>query len=123
MIFGSLFKKGTMQAASDGSIVLVNEDNVPYAVDKSDVAVWNQCTGVTFEQLCNSIASKLGWQVPQDVLSHLERYVNWCIYAKLVEVRNFPPDKFASLKQEQSRDFSEFKKLFAAPDGFNPDGK
>jgi hypothetical protein len=122
MIFGSLFKKGTMQAASDGSIVLLNEDNVPYPVDKSDVAVWNQCTGVTFEQLCDLVALKLGWRVPQDVLSHLERYVNWCIYAKLIEVRNFLPDKFASLRQEQSPDFSEFKKLFEAPNRFKPDG-
>ena len=109
-----------MQTTSDGSIVLVNEDSVSYKVDKADVAIWNQCTGATLEQLCNAIASKIGWQVPPDVLSHLERYVNWCIYAKLIEVRNFTPDKFASLKQEQSPNFNEFKKLFATPDGSTP---
>lgn len=119
MIFGRLFKKGTVQTASDGSLVLVNEDNVSYNVDKADVAVWNQCTGTTFEQLCNSVASKIGWQVPADVLSHLERYVNWCIYAKLIEIRNFTPDKFASLMQEQSTEFEKFKRLFVTPDSLD----
>jgi hypothetical protein len=64
-----------------------------------------------------------GWQVPVDVLSHLERYVNWCIYSKLIEVRNFIPNKFASLKQEKSPDFNEFKELLAAPEGFNLVGR
>jgi len=117
MIFGCLYKKGKIQTASDGSLALVNEDNVSYNVDKAVVAVWNQCTGVTFEQLCNLVASKIGWQAPADVLSHLERYVNWCIYAKLIEVRNFTPDKFASLMQEQSNDFEMFKRLFITHDG------
>lgn len=112
MIFGQLFKKGTNQKRSDGSVLRVNEDNGSYVVDKADLAIWNQCDGVTFEALCNSVASKIGWQVPHDVLSHLERYVNWCIYAKLIEVRSFTPDQFASLMKEQNTDFERFKRMF-----------
>jgi hypothetical protein len=93
MIFGALFKKGTLQTTPTGSLVLLNEDNVPYDVDKADVEVWNQCTGITFDQLCDVVGSKIGWQIPADVLSHLERYVNWCISAKLIEVRDFTADQ------------------------------
>jgi hypothetical protein len=39
MIPGRLFKKGTVQNTPDGSVVLVNEDNVSYNVDRADVAV------------------------------------------------------------------------------------
>ena len=100
MILGRLFKKGrTIRNTLGGSIELVNEDNISYKVEKADLAVWNQCTGITFEQLCNIVASKIGWQVPADVLSHLERYVNWCIWAKLIEVRDFAPDQFTMLTQ------------------------
>lgn len=93
MISGDLFKKGTLQTTQTGSLVLLNEDSVPYDMDKADVEIWNQCTGTTFEQLCNVVGSKIGWQIPADVLSHMERYVNWCIWAKLIEVRDFTPDK------------------------------
>ena len=82
-------KKAIIQTSANGPSVLVNEDNIHYNRDKADVAVWNLCTGITFEQLCNNIASEIGWQVPEEVLSHLERYVNWCILAKLIEVRDF----------------------------------
>ena len=34
------------------SLVIVYEDNVPYRVDKADVAVKNQCTVASFEQSC-----------------------------------------------------------------------
>jgi len=114
MIFSSQSKKGRIQTTPDGSLELVNEDNVSYNVDKDDVAVWNQCTDITFEHLCGDVASKIRWQVPTDVLSYLERYVNRCIYAKLIEVRNFTPDKFSSLMQDQSHDFDKFEKLFVS---------
>lgn len=114
MILGRLFKKGTVQNRPDGSLVLVNEDNVSYKVDKADVAVWNQCTGITFEQLCNDVAAKIGWQVPPDVLSHLERYVNWCIWAKLIEVRDFTPDQFTMLTQQIRMESKTFKELLEA---------
>ncbi|MFL6495215.1 MAG: hypothetical protein ACJ703_02165 [Nitrososphaera sp.] len=114
MILGRLFKKGTVQNSPDGSLVLVNEDNVSYRVGKSDVAVWNQCRGVTFEQLCNDVAAKIGWQVPPDVLSHLERYVNWCIWAKLIEVRDFTPDQFTMLTQQIRMESKTFKELLEA---------
>lgn len=61
MTFGSLFKKGRIQTTPDGSLALVNEDNVSYNVDKADVAVWYQCTSITFEQLCGDVASKIGF--------------------------------------------------------------
>jgi hypothetical protein len=50
--FGRLFKKGTIQTASDGSLLLVHEDNVPHRMDKAGVAVRKRCTLATFEQLC-----------------------------------------------------------------------
>ena len=34
-----LFKKGNNTTASDGSLVIVYEDNAPYWVDKTDVVV------------------------------------------------------------------------------------
>ena len=121
MIFGRLYKKGTIQTSANGSPVLVNEDNVHYNIDKADVAVWNQCNGITFEQLCNSIASKIGWQVPDEVLSHLERYVNWCIWAKLIEVKDFAPNQFTMLTQKQRMESKTFKDLLeASANAFNP---
>ena len=114
MILGRLFKKGTVRNKLGGSIELVNEDNMSYNVEKADVAVWNQCTGVTFEQLCNEVASKIGWQIPADVLSHLERYVNWCIWAKLIEVRDFAPEQFKILAQQQRTESKTFKELLEA---------
>lgn len=100
VIFGRLFKKGTSQTATNDSIVVLNEDKVAYPVDKADAAVWNQCSGITFEQLRDAISSRLGWQIPPDVLSHLKRFINWCIWAKLIEVRDFIPDQFAQLMQQ-----------------------
>ncbi|MEP0826632.1 MAG: hypothetical protein HRF40_14225 [Nitrososphaera sp.] len=124
MIFGRLFKKGRIQNRSDGSVVLLNEDNVSYNVDKADVAVWNQCTGVTFDQLCSNVASKIRWQVPPDVLSHLERYVNWCIWAKLIEVRDFAPDHFTMLTQQIRMESKTFKELLeASANALNSDEK
>jgi hypothetical protein len=121
MILGRLFKKGIIQRTPNGSLVLVNEDNISYNVDKADVAVWNQCTGVTFEQLCNNVASKIGWQVPADVLSHLERYVNWCIWAKLIEVRDFAPDQFTMLTEQLRVESKTFKELLeASANALNP---
>lgn len=114
MIFGRLFKKGTVRNTSNGLTVLVNEDNVSYNVDKADVAIWDQCRGVTFEQLCSNVASKIGWQVPADVISHLERYLNWCIWAKLIEVRDFAPDQFATLTQQIRTESKKFKELLEA---------
>lgn len=111
MIVGRLFKKGTLQTTSNGSLVLVNEDKIPYKVDKADAAIWNLCTGITFEQLHDSISSKIGWQMPADVLSHLERYVNWCIWAKLLEVRDFTSDQFAKLVQQNKAESDAFRKL------------
>ena len=124
MILGRLFKKGTVRKTPDGSVILVNEDNVSYGVDKADVAVWNQCTGVTFEQLCSNVASKIGWQIPPDVLSHLERYVNWCIWAKLIEVRDFAPDQFTMLTQQIRMESKPFKELLeASANALNPNEK
>jgi hypothetical protein len=114
MIPGRLFKKGTVQSTSNNSLTLVNEDNISYNVDKADVAVWNKCTGITFEKLCNIVASKIGWQIPEDVLSHLERYINWCIWAKLIEVRDFDPDQFTLLTQQIRRESKTFKELLEA---------
>lgn len=111
MIFGRLFKKGALQTTSNSSLFLLNEDKVPYKVDKADAAIWNLCTGITFEQLRDSISSKLGWQVPPDVLSHLERFVNWCVWAKLIEVRDFTPDQFADLMRHDSLDKGASEKL------------
>ena len=111
MIFGHLFKKGTMHTATNGSIVILNEDKVAYPVNKADAAVWSQCTGITFEQLRDVISSKLGWQIPPDVLSHLERFVNWCVWAKLIEVRDFTPDHFADLMRHDSLDKGTSEKL------------
>ena len=114
MIFGSLFRKGILQTATNGSIVILNEDKVAYPVDKADAAVWSQCTGITFEQLRDAISSKLGWQIPEDVLSHLERFVNWYIWAKLIEVRDFTPDQFAQLMQQDSTGSDEFRRLLSS---------
>lgn len=111
MIFGRLFKKGTAHTATNGSTVILNEDKVAYSVDKADAAVWSQCTGITFEQLRDSISSKLGWQIPSDVLSHLERFVNWCVWAKLIEVRDFTPDHFADLMRHDSLDEGASERL------------
>lgn len=111
MTFGRLLKKGTLHTATNGSIVIINEDGVAYSVDKADAAVWSQCTGITFEQLRNGISTKLGWQIPPDVLSHLERFVNWCVWAKLIEVRDFTPDHFADLMQHDSLDKGASEKL------------
>ncbi len=111
MTIGRLFKKGTLQTAANGSIVILNEDKVAYPVDKADAAVWSQCTGITFEQLRDNISSKLGWQIPPDVLSHLERFVNWCVWAKLIEVRDFTPDRFADLMRHDSLDKGATEKL------------
>lgn len=114
MIYGRLFREGNLQAAANDSLVLINEDKVAYPVDKADAAVWNQCTGITFEQLRDAISSKLGWQIPADVLSHLERFVNWCIWAKLIEVRDFTPDQFAELMQQDKIKTETFKKLLSS---------
>jgi hypothetical protein len=111
MIFGRLFKKGALQTTSTGSLMLVNEEKVPYKVDKADAAIWSLCNGITFEELRDSISSKLGWQIPADVLSHLERYVNWCIWAKLIEVRGFTSDQFAELMQQNKSESDTFRKL------------
>jgi|SRR5581483_3785754 hypothetical protein len=111
MIFGRLFKKGALHTTANGPLILVNEDNVSYQVDKDDAALWNLCTGITFEQLRDSISTKLGWQIPADVLSHLERYVNWCIWAKLIEVRDFTSDQFTELVQQNKADSDTFRKL------------
>ena len=75
-------------------ILILNEDKVEYPADKADAAVWAQCIGITFEQLRDMISSKLGWQIPPHVISHLERFVNWCIWAKIIEVKDFTPDQF-----------------------------
>lgn len=48
VIFGRLFKKEASQSATNGPIVVLNED-------KADAAVWNQCSGITFEQLRDAI--------------------------------------------------------------------
>lgn len=111
MTFGRLFKKGTLHTAANGSIVILNEDRVAYPVDKADAAVWSQCTGITFEQLRDGISTKLGWQIPRAVLSHLERFVNWCVWAKLIEVRDFTPDHFADLMRHDSLDEGASEKL------------
>src|SRR5690242_14579222 len=97
-------------------------DNVCYTIDKADMAVWNLRTGVIFEQLCNDVSSRIGWEVPTDVLFHLERYVNWCIWAKLIEVRDFGPDQFTNLMQQvmvESKQFSEL--LEASASALGPD--
>ena len=39
MIIGRLFRKGTIEAASRSSLVLANQENVSYNVDKSDVSI------------------------------------------------------------------------------------
>lgn len=111
MIFGRLFKKGALHTTANGPLTLVNEDKVSYRVDKADAAIWNLCTGITFEQLRDNISSNLGWQIPADVLSHLERYVNWCIWAKLIEVRDFTSDQFTELVQQNKADSDTFRKL------------
>lgn len=111
MISGRLFRKGTLHTAPDGSTIILNEDNVAYPVDRADAAIWSQCTGTTFEQLRDAISSKLGWQIPSDVLSHIERFVNWCIWAKLIEVRDFTPNQFAELMQQNRIEADALKKL------------
>jgi hypothetical protein len=111
MIFGRLLKKGTLQTTSSGSHLLVNEDKISYEVDKADAAIWNLCDDITFEQLRDNISSKLGWQIPADVLSHIERFVNWCIWAKLIEVRDFTPSQFAELMQQNRIEADALKKL------------
>ncbi len=125
MIFGRLFKKGTVQRTHANSLVLVNEDNVSYSVDNADMAIWNECNGITFDQLCSVIGGKIGWQVPANVLSHIERYVNWCIWAKLIEVREFTPDQFKLLLlQQQGADVRDFKEqLLVTVDGAAADIK
>lgn len=55
--------------------------------------------------------SKLGWQIPVDVLSQMERFVNWCIWAKLIEVRDFAPSQFAELIQQNRIEADALKKL------------
>ena len=117
MIFGRLFKKGTMQTTSNGSHLLVNEDKISYEVDKADAAIWNLCDDITFEQLRDSISSKLGWQIPADVLSHIERFVNWCIWAKLIEVRDFTPSHFAELMQQNRIGVDALEKLTSSAEG------
>lgn len=114
MIYGLLFKKGTVRGMPTGLFTLVNEDNVSYEVDKADIVVWNQCRGVTFEQLCNTVASGIGWDIPTDVLSHLERYVNWCIWAKLIEVRGFTPEQFRSLTRRARTESKTFNEILEA---------
>ena len=111
MIFGRLLKKGTLQTTSSGSHLLVNEDKISYEVDKADAAIWNLCDDITFEQLRDNISSKLGWQIPADVLSHIERFVNWYIWAKLIEVRDFTPSQFAELMQQNRIEADALKKL------------
>lgn len=113
VIAGLLVKKGTLHSSTSGSIILLNSDKVAYPVDKADAAVWSQCTGITFEQLRDKISSKLGWQIPTHVLSHLERFVNWCIWAKLIEVRDFTPDQFAKLTEQDSLDEEVSRKLMS----------
>ena len=121
MTFGRLFKKGTLHTAANGSIVILNEDRVAYPVDKADAAVWSHCAGITFEQLRDGISSKLGWQMPPDVLSHLERFVNWCVWAKLIEVRDFTPDHFADLMRHDSLDEGASEKLVSiTTEGIEP---
>lgn len=114
MISGRLFKKGTLHTAPDGSTIILNEDNVAYPVDRADAAIWSQCIGTTFEQLRDAISSKLGWQIPSDVLSHIERFVNWCIWAKLIEVRDFTPNQFAELMQQNRLETEVSKRLVSA---------
>lgn len=111
MIIGRLFKKGTLHTAKNGSILILNEDKVAYPVDKADAAVWVQCVGITFEQLRDMISSKLGWQIPPHVISHLERFVNWCIWAKIIEVKDFTPDQFSELLQQDRLDSEASGKL------------
>lgn len=117
MIFGRLLKKGTLQTTSTGSHLLVNEDKISYEVDKADAAIWNLCDDITFEQLRDGISSKLGWQIPADVLSHIERFVNWCIWAKLIEVRDFTPSQFAELMQQDRTEADALKKLASLAEG------
>lgn len=111
MIIGRLFKKGTLHAAKDGSLIILNEYKVAYPVNKADAAVWDQCAGITFEQLRDRISSKLGWQIPPHVISHLERFVNWCIWANLIEVKDFTPDQFSELLQQDRLDSEASGKL------------
>jgi hypothetical protein len=111
MIIGRLFKKGTIHTMKNGSIIILNEDKVAYPVDKADAAVWDQCAGITFEQLRDMISSKLGWQIPPHVLSHLERFVNWCIWAKLIEVKEFTPDQFSEMLRQDRLDSEATGKL------------
>ena len=111
MIFGRLLKKGTLQTTSSGSHLLVNEDKISYEVDKADAAIWNLCDDITFEQLRDNISSKLGWQIPADVLSPIERFVNWYIWAKLIEVRDFTPSQFAELMQQNRIEADALEKL------------
>lgn len=113
VIAGLLVKSGELHASASGSIILLNSDKVAYPVDKADAVVWSQCTGITFEQLRDKISSKLGWQIPTHVLSHLERFVNWCIWAKLIEVRDFTPDQFAKLTEQDSLDEEVSRKLMS----------
>ena len=111
MIFGRLLKIGTLQTTSSGSHFLVNEYKISYEVDKADAAIWNLCDDITFEQLRDNISSKLGWQIPEDVLSHIERFVTWCIWAKLIEVSDFAPSQFAELMQQNRIEADALKKL------------
>ena len=111
MIFGRLLKKGTLQTTSSGSHLLVYKDKISYEVDKADAAIWNLCDDITFEQLRDNISSKLGWQIPADVLSHIERFVNWYIWAKLIEVRDFTPSQFAELMQQNRIEADALEKL------------
>ena len=79
MILGRLFKKGTVQNRPDGSLVLVNEESVSYKVGNSGVAVWNQYTGVTFEQLCNDVAAK-NWLASSPRCSFSSRKICQLVY-------------------------------------------
>lgn len=54
MILGRLFKKGTVQNTPDGSVVLVNEDNISYNMDKADVAVCVQTSHSYHEAVINT---------------------------------------------------------------------
>ena len=111
MIFGQLFKKGRLDTAPGGAVVILNDEKVSYPVNKADAAIWRQCTGITYPELLDTISSKLGWQMPNHVNSHIERFVNWCIWAKLIEVRDFTPEHFAELMRQNELDKEASSKL------------
>ncbi len=60
-----LFKKGNPSKAKDGSLLLVNEEQVAYEVNAAVIMIWNMCNGISFAELVNSIAG----EVEQDAIA------------------------------------------------------